>query len=45
MAAAAPTVSRTVNGTGHGGDTDYVMVIPDVSNATIGDIHRFAAAL
>ena len=46
MAAGVPTVSRTVNGTLHGADTETMVgVMPDVYGATIRDIHGFAASL
>lgn len=45
MAAAVPTVSRTVNGTHHGGDTDTLFQLPHVYLATIRDIRGFAASL
>ncbi len=45
MAAGVPTVSRTVNGTQHGGDTDGPVFVPNVYNATIRDIYGFAASL
>ena len=45
MAAGVPTVSRTVNGTHHGGDTDCLAFVPDVYQATIRDIQGFAASL
>jgi acetyl esterase len=44
-AAGVPTVSRTVNGTYHGGDTESPAVVPDIYHATIRDIHGFAASL
>ena len=41
-----PTISRTVNGTIHGGDTEVMVgAMPDVYGATIRDIHGFAASL
>lgn len=45
MAAGVPTVSRTVNGTHHGGDTETLAELPHVYRATIRDIRAFAAAL
>jgi acetyl esterase/lipase len=45
MAAGVPTLSRTVNGTYHGGDTETLAFVPDVCRATIRDIHGFAASL
>ena len=45
MAAGVPTVSRTVNGTAHGGDTVTPQVLPEAYYATIRDIHGFACAL
>ena len=43
MAARVPTISRTVNGTHHGGDTEYRGALPHVYHATIRDIQGFAA--
>lgn len=44
MAAGVPTISRTVNGTVHGADTEVMVgAMPDVYGATIRDIHGFAA--
>lgn len=46
MAAGVPTISRTVNGTIHGADTEVMVgAMPDVYGATICDIHGFAASL
>ena len=46
MAAGVPTISRTVNGTVHGADTEVVVgVMPDIYGATIRDILGFAASL
>ncbi|MCE2488054.1 MAG: alpha/beta hydrolase fold domain-containing protein [Desulfurellaceae bacterium] len=45
MAAGVPTVSRTVNGTYHDGDTEALAELPHVYRATIRDIHAFSAAL
>lgn len=46
MAAGVPTISRTVNGTIHGADTEVMVgAMPDVYGATIRDIHGFAASL
>ena len=42
MAAGVCVVSRTVNGTTHGGDVMFQAALPDVCAATIRDIHRFA---
>lgn len=46
MAAGVPTISRTVNGTVHGADTEVMVgVMPDIYGATIRDILGFAASL
>ena len=45
MAAGVPTLSRTINGTNHGGDTELLAVMPDVYYASIRDVHGFAASL
>ena len=46
MAAGVPTISRTVNSTVHGADTEVMVgAMPDVYGATIRDIHGFAASL
>ena len=45
MAAGIPTISRTVNGTHHGGDTEYWGAVPHVCRATVRDIQGFAASL
>jgi acetyl esterase/lipase len=45
MAAGVTTLSRTVNGTGHGFDALNPLVLPNVYYATIGDIYRFATTL
>ena len=45
MAAGVPTISRTVNGTHHGGDTEYWGALPHVCHATVRDIRSFAASL
>lgn len=45
MAAGVPTISRTVNGTHHGGDTEYWGALPHVCHATVRDIQSFAASL
>ena len=45
MAAGVPTISRTVNGTHHGGDTEYWEALPHVCRATVRDIQGFAASL
>tara|TARA_B100001059_G_scaffold138303_1_gene138458 strand:+ start:10751 stop:11839 length:1089 start_codon:yes stop_codon:yes gene_type:complete len=46
MAAGVPTLSRTVNGTIHGGDTEVMVgVMPDVYGATLRDIQGFATSL
>ena len=45
LAAAVPTVSRTVNGTTHAGDMECVRDAPDIYYATIRDIHGFAGSL
>lgn len=45
MAAGVRTVSRTVNGTAHGGDTVTPQVLPEAYYATIRDVHGFACAL
>ena len=46
MAAGVPTLSRTVNGTLHGADTEVMVgAMPDVYGATIRDIHGFATSL
>ena len=45
MAAGVPTMSRTVNGTAHGGDTVTPQVQPEAYYATVRDVHGFAAAL
>jgi acetyl esterase/lipase len=44
-AAGVRAVSRTVNGAPHGGDTDYLSLIPDIYYSTIRDIYGFASAL
>ncbi|MDP6095885.1 MAG: alpha/beta hydrolase [Gammaproteobacteria bacterium] len=44
-AAGVSVISRTVNGTCHGGDTDCLAVIPDIYYSTIRDVHSFAASL
>jgi acetyl esterase/lipase len=45
LGAGVDAVSRTVNGTVHGGDCIFLDAIPDVYRATIGDIKRFADAV
>ena len=45
MRAGVPTISRTVNGTHHGGDTEYWGAVPHVCRATVRDIRGFAASL
>ena len=45
MAAGVSTVSRAVNGTHHGGDTETLFQLPHVYRATSRDIHGFAASL
>ena len=45
MTAGVPTISRTVNATHHGGDTEYWSAVPHVCYATIRDIRSFAASL
>ena len=46
MAAEVPTLSRTLNSTLHGADTEVMVgVMPDLYGATIRDIHGFAASL
>lgn len=45
MAAGVPTVSRTVNGAYHAGDTEALAALPHVYRATIRDIRAFAASL
>ncbi len=46
MAAGVPTLSRTVNGTLHGADTEVMVgAMPDVYGATIRDIQGFATSL
>ncbi len=45
MRAGVPTISRTVNGTHHGGDTEYWGAAPHVCRATVRDIQGFAASL
>jgi len=44
-AAGVRAVSRTVNATPHGGDTDLLPLVPDIYHSTIRDIHGFASAL
>ncbi len=43
--AGVPVVSRTVNGTCHGGDMIFAAAMPDVYQATIRDISGFARSL
>jgi acetyl esterase len=43
--AGVPVISRTVNGTCHGGDIILAGAMPDVVNATIRDIKGFADSL
>ncbi len=43
--AGVPAVSRTVNGTCHGGDCLFTAAMPDVAAATIRDIKGFADSL
>ena len=43
--AGVQTISRTVNATPHGGDTDFLSLIPEIYYATIRDIHGFAHAI
>ena len=45
LAAGVPTVSRTVNGTHHAGDTECASEAPDIYHATLRDIQGFAASL
>ena len=45
LAAGVPTLSRTINGTNHGGDTELLAAMPDVYYASIRDVHGFAASL
>lgn len=45
LEAGVPTVSRTVNGTCHAGDIIFEGAMPDVTAATLRDIHGFAASL
>jgi acetyl esterase len=45
MAAGVRGYSRTVNGTGHGGDVIFRKALPDVYAATIRDIKGFADSL
>jgi acetyl esterase len=43
--AGVPVVSRTVNGTCHGGDMIFAAAMPDVHQATLRDIKGFADSL
>ena len=43
--AGVQTISRTVNGTPHGGDTAYLPLIPEIYYATIRDISGFAHSI
>jgi acetyl esterase len=43
--AGVQTISRTVNATPHGGDTDFLLLIPEIYYATIRDIHGFANSI
>ncbi len=45
LAAGVPTVSRTVNGTCHGGDCMFRAEMPEVYLSTVHDIRSFAASL
>lgn len=45
VAAGVPTVGRTVNGTTHAGDLMFQKAMPEVCQATLDDINRFANSL
>lgn len=45
QAARVSVVSRTVNGTPHAGETDFVALVPEISDATLRDIVSFASGL